>query len=228
MLLLLFAYGGYEAALNPTGETRNPRRDIAFALFVALVVLTALYSALQYIVIGLLPDPASSNRPLADAASASMGPFGAALVSVGAIVSICGYACANFLTAPRGMFALAERGDFPQPFAAVHPRFHTPYIAIVVFALLVWLFAQFADFSWNVTLSAVTRILYYGAVCAAVPVLRRIWPCVPALRLPGGLFLPVLGVLICTVLLTCVDFSKSSILLATVGIGLVHWALVRD
>src|SRR5579862_7143680 len=56
MLLLLFAYGGYEAALNPMGEARNPRRDAGFALGVALAVLIALYVLLQLIVIGVLPD----------------------------------------------------------------------------------------------------------------------------------------------------------------------------
>jgi amino acid transporter len=125
------------------------------------------------------------------------------------------------------MFALAERGDFPTLFAAVHPRLRTPYIAIVAFAALVWVFAQFAGFSWNVTLSAVARLFYYGAVCAAVPVLRRMQPQVSAFRLRGGLLLPVTGVLICLVLLTGVDFSKSLILLATVAVALVNWALVR-
>ncbi|HEV8017310.1 MAG TPA: APC family permease [Steroidobacteraceae bacterium] len=228
MLLLLFAYGGYEAALNPMGEARDPRRDAAFALFVALGVLTALYCMLQFIVVGVLADPAHSQRPLADAARVIMGRPGAALIAVGALVSVYGYLSANMLTVPRGLFALAERGDFPAAFGAVHPRLRTPYVSIVVFALLVWAFAQFASFAWNVTLSAVARLFYYGAICVAVPVLRRRQPDAAALRLRGGLTLPIAGVAICALLLTQVDFSKSLILLATVGIGLLNWAMVRD
>src|SRR5207244_3408880 len=72
MLLLLFAYGGYEAALNPMGEARNPQRDVAFALFTALAILLALYALLQLIVIDLVPDAAHSVRPLADAARAAV------------------------------------------------------------------------------------------------------------------------------------------------------------
>src|SRR6202008_1134095 len=68
MLLLLFAYGGYEAALNPMGEARNPRADVAFALFTALAIVTVIYSVLQWVVVALLADPAHSQRPLADAA----------------------------------------------------------------------------------------------------------------------------------------------------------------
>src|SRR3974390_3184812 len=83
MLLLLFAYGGYEAALNPMGEARNPRRDVAFALFAALFIVTVLYSVLQWVVVGLLADPAHSQRPLADAARVMLGQGGAALISVG-------------------------------------------------------------------------------------------------------------------------------------------------
>jgi basic amino acid/polyamine antiporter, APA family len=228
MLLLLFAYGGYEAALNPMAEARNPRIDAAFALFVALVITTALYSLLQIIVIGVLQDPAHSVRPLSDAARTILGSGGGLLVAIGALVSIYGYLSANLLTGPRGMFALAERGDLPRVFAAVHPRFHTPYLSIVVFALLLWGFSQFASFSWNVTLSAVARLFYYGGVCAAVPVLRRRQPGQARFRVPGGVLLPVLGVLICAVLMTRVDFSKSLVLLATIALALLNWAAVRS
>lgn len=76
MLLLLFAYGGYKAALSPMGEARNARSDVAFALFVALAILTLLYGTLQLIVVSLLADPAHSVRPLADAARVLIGEPG--------------------------------------------------------------------------------------------------------------------------------------------------------
>jgi len=228
MLLLLFAYGGYEAALNPMGEARDPRRDVAFALFVALVVVTLLYSVLQWVVVGVLADPAHSQRPLADAARVMLGQPGAALISVGALVSVYGYVSANMLTTPRGIFAPAQAGDLPAFLGAVHPRWRTPYVSILVFAVLLWAFSQFASFSWNVTLSAVSRIVYYAGICAAVPVLRRKQPGAAAFRVPGGVTLPVLGVAICALLLTRVDFGKSLILLATIAVALLNWALVRD
>src|SRR5262249_48991770 len=139
-----------------------------------------------------------------------------------------GYLSGNMLTTPRGIFAPAQNGDFPALLAAVHPRWRTPYASIVLFAVLLWAFSQFASFSWNVTLSAVTRIVYYAGICAAVPVLRHKQPGVDAFRIPGGLTLPVLGVAICVLLLTRVDFGKSVILLATIAVALLNWALVRD
>jgi basic amino acid/polyamine antiporter, APA family len=227
LLLLFFAYGGYEAALLPMGEAANPRRDAAFALISGLIIVTVLYSLLQLIVVGVLSDAAHSVRPLADAARAALGGGGAAFVAFGALLSVCGFVSAHLLTGPRLTYALAERGDFPRVFAAVHARFRTPYVSVLLFALAVWAFAQFAGFSWNVTLSAVARLFYYGAVCAAVPVLRHRQPQAARFRLPGGTVLPALGVLICLTLLTQVDFSKSIILLATVAAAFVNWTLVR-
>jgi len=169
-----------------------------------------------------------SQRPLADVARVMLGESGAVLVSAGALISIYGYVSANMLTTPRGIFAPAQNGDFPAVLAAVHPRCRTPYVSIVLFAVLLWGFSQFASFSWNVTLSAVTRIVYYAGICAAVPVLRRRQPDAAAFRLPGGLTLPVLGIAICVVLVTRIDFGQSLFVLATVAAALLNWGLVRD
>ncbi len=227
MLLLFFAYGGYEAAMNPLGEARNPKRDAPFALLTALGIITLLYTALQWVVIGILPASNTTERPLADVARMIMGGGGAALVAVGALVSVYGYLGANFLTGPRATFAFAEQGDFPRWFAAVHPRFHTPYVSVAVFACLCWGLALFGSFTWNVTLSAVARLFYYGAVCAAVPVLRRKRPGAAWLRLPAGSVFAAAGVTICVVLLSGVDFSKSLILLGTIAIALLNWVAIR-
>ena len=76
-------------------------------------------------------------------------------------------------------------------------------------------FSLLATFAWNVTLSAVARLFYYGAICLAVPVLRARQPGAALVRLPAAWALPALGVLLCATLLTRVDFSKSLVLLAT-------------
>jgi basic amino acid/polyamine antiporter, APA family len=228
VLLLFFAYGGYEAAMNPMGEAKDPKRDAAFALFVALAIITFVYTVIQCVVVSVLPHPAVSDRPLADAARILLGRSGAALVAVGAMVSVYGYLSANLLTGPRGPFALAEQGDFPRMFGAVHSRFRTPHVSILVFALLSWLLALAGSFTWNVTLSAVSRLLYYGVVCAAVPTLRRRQPDAAWFRLPAGTIVAVVGIVICGVLLTAVDFSKTLILLATIVIALLNWLAVRN
>jgi amino acid transporter len=226
-LLLVFAYGGFETALAPMSEAKDPRRDAPFALFTALIICTVIYALIQWVVIGVLPDPAHSERPLADVARVAVGSFGAALVAVGALISFYGYLSAKILGMPRVTYALAEQGDFPKAFAAIHPRFHTPYVSILVFSALVWAFALSGEFKWNVTLSAVARLLYYAVCCAALPVLRRKQPGTASFRLPAGNLLAALAVLICAVLLTQVDFGQSLIVGATITLGLLNWLAVR-
>ena len=225
---LVFAYGGFETALTPLSEAKNPRRDAAFALFTALITCTLLYSAIQWVVVGILPDPAHSERPLADVARLVFGNGGAAFVSVGALVSVVGYLSANMLGVPRITFALAENGDFPSGLRRdPSPLTALPTVSILAFALLSWLLALLGSFTWNATLSAVARLLYYGLVCAALPVFRRKQPGAAMFRLPGGTLFAVLGAGICAVLITGVNLGGSLILLATALVAMINWLLVR-
>jgi basic amino acid/polyamine antiporter, APA family len=227
LLLLVFAYGGFETALAPMSEAKDPRRDAPFALLAALVVCTIIYALIQWVVVGVLPNAAHSERPLADVARVATGSSGAALVTIGALISFYGYLSAKILAMPRVTFALAEQGDFPHAFAWIHPRFHTPYISILVLSALIWGFALTGEFKWNVTLSAVARLVYYAVCCAALPVLRRKQPGDARFHLPAGNFLAVLAVLICLALLTRVDFGQSLIVGATFVLGCLNWWMVR-
>ena len=228
IVLLIFAYGGFEAALVSAGEAKNPRRDMPFALFGALLTCTLIYALIQWVVVGVLPDPAHSTRPLADVARVVMGHGGAALIALGALFSIYGYLSGNILATPRITFALAERGDFPALFGKVHARFRTPYVSIFVFALLVWLLALFGSFAGNATLSAGSRLFYYGVVCAALPVLRRKEKGPAVFQLPGGNVMAALGVLICAGLLTRIEYNKSFILVVAVAVAFFNWLAVRN
>ena len=173
VLLLMFAYGGYETALMVGGEAKNPRRDYPFALAIALIVCALIYAMTQWVIVSLLPGSLMTNRPMATAAQLMIGVWGARLVSIGVLVSCYGYLSANILGFPRILFAQAEHGDLPQWLAAVHEKFRTPHIAIVIFGLCLCLFSLIGSFQWNVTISAMARLIYYASVCAALPVLRR-------------------------------------------------------
>ena len=226
VLLLVFAYGGFETALAPMSEAKNPCRDAPFALFMAVLVCTLIYALIQWVVVGVVADAVHSTRPLADVARIAIGPVGAALVAIGALISFYGYLSAKILAMPRVLFALAEEGDFPKSFAAVHRRFQTPYISILAFAGLVWMFSLIGEFKWNVTLSAVARLLYYGVGCAALPVLRRKQPERAVFRLPAGTVFALVGVILCLILVTRVDFGQSLIVAATIALAFANWAVV--
>ena len=130
ILLLVFAYGGFESALLPLGEARNPRRDAPVALFTALGLCALIYTLGQIVVIAMLADPAASDRPLAAAAEVFLGPFGAWLMAAGALVSVYGYLSAAMLNVPRLTYAMAAEGDLPPALGAVHPKFRTPHVSV--------------------------------------------------------------------------------------------------
>jgi APA family basic amino acid/polyamine antiporter len=227
MVLLVFAFGGFETAMVPLGEAKNPRRDVGFALLVSLIACIAIYTLVQWVVVGVLGNGATTDRPLAEVARLTMGNRGAALVAIGALVSVYGYLSAKLLSMPRTTFALAEGGDLPGPFAWVSRRFHTPWLSILIYAVTVWGLALVGTFTWNLTLSAVARLFYYGVVCAALIALRQKQPGAAGFRVPGGPVLAVLGILMCVAMFTQVDLSQSRILLVTVGAALVNWTWVR-
>jgi amino acid transporter len=107
----------------------------------------------------------------------------------------------------------------------VHARFQTPHVAIYAFAVLLWLFSLRGSFEWNLTLSAVARLVYYASVCVALPVLRRKGP--PAhFHLPVGNVFATLGVGLSLVLLTRVDRSGVITLALVAALALANgwWA----
>jgi amino acid transporter len=173
VLLLIFAYGGYETARMVGAEAKDPRRDYPFALAVALIVCALIYFMTQWVIISLLPGSLMTDRPMATAAQMMLGAWGGRLVGIGVMVSCYGYLSANILGFPRILFAQAEHGDLPQWLAAVHEKFRTPHIAIVIFGLCLFLFSLIGSFQWNLTISAMARLIYYASVCTALPVLRR-------------------------------------------------------
>lgn len=192
VLLLVFAFTGFEMAAIPAGEVRDPRRNLPRALLIATAVVATTYILVQIVCVGTLPQLASSTKPLADAAQSFMGTAGAAIISAGAIISIAGNLNILVLSGSRLPFAFAEQKQLPAFIARVHRRFFTPYVAIAITAAVLLVLTLKSSFVAALTISAIARLVTYGVTCAALPVLRR-RPDVPApvFKVPGG---PVIAV----------------------------------
>jgi APA family basic amino acid/polyamine antiporter len=223
VLLMINSFGGFEAALFLSGETRDPRKDAPIALLIALASATFLYVTVQYIVIHTLPTATTAAKPVADAAQHFLGRFGASLIAVGALISVYGYLSANMLHTPRLTFAMGEQGDFPAFFAAVHPRFRTPYVSIVSFGVLLVIFSVAGSFQWNATLSAVSRLFIYASIAAALPMLRRKRPDADAFRLPVGMAFVVLALLFTGVLVVNIRLGGLIVLIVTFALASLNW-----
>jgi amino acid transporter len=156
-----------------------------------------------------------------------LGPSGAALLAVGALVSVVGFLSANFLNAPRLTFALSEHGDAPAVFGRIHARFHTPSVSILTFGGLVWALAVYGNFEWNATLSAVTRLFIYGSTCLALIVLRRTQPGGAVIPIPGGPVLAVIALGFCALLASRMGRAELLVIGTVTTLGMLHWLLVR-
>ena len=173
MLLGIFAFVGFEAALVAAGETRNPRRDVPFAVGLSLLIVLILYAGVQIVCIGAVPALATSTAPLADAAVVLWGPIGEQVITLGAVVIMLGSLNSGFLATSRLPFAFAEQGDVPRVLARVHAKFRTPDVAIILSAVLVWLATVASSFLSAITLATSTRMVVYIAGCIALIALRR-------------------------------------------------------
>ena len=173
VLLLMFAFTGFEIAVIPAGEARDPRRHLPFALLTGTAIVALLYVAIQAVCIGTLPELATSQRPLADVGGRLFGRSGAALVSLGALISVTGTMNAIMLAAPRLLFAMAEQQQLPRLLSAIHSRFRTPHVSIGVSAAGMLVLTLSGSFASAATLSTIIRLATYAATCAALPVLRR-------------------------------------------------------
>ncbi len=234
LLLLMFAYGGFEAALFPLGEAKSPRQDAPRALFGILGLTMVLYTAVQWIVLRQVGS-AAVERPLAEAARQLVGPAGATVMVLAAVISVLGYLAGAMVNVPRLTWAMARRGELPMALGAIHHRHRTPWVSILLFALLVTGLAVSGSFLQNLTLSAVSRLLTYGMVSVALLVFRqregagRAMGAVSAaaLRLPAGRLIAVAAILVALTLATRMTRREGLVVGGVLLLSLLNWLVVR-
>ncbi len=229
VLLLIYAFVGFEAAVIPAGETKDPQKNVPFAILTALGIVAVLYILIQIVSIGTLPGLAQSQRPLADAATVFLGGFGAAFITIGALISIFGNLNVGVLSATRLLFGMSEQKEMPALLAKTHKRFKTPYISILITAVVTLVLTIQSSFVTALTIATITRLLVYATTCLALPVFRRRsdLPVAPFLA-PLGIMAAILSVGLIVWLLTNVDFAKEGLaILIAAGVGFVLYAISR-
>jgi amino acid transporter len=229
-LLLIYAYVGFESAVVPAGEARNPARDMPRALILGLAVVTLLYVLVQAVSVAALPGLEQSDSPLLDVAARLLGPAGAVLLMTGVLASVGGNLVGAIFSTPRITYALARDGSLPAWFGRVHPQFGTPANSVICYGAIAFALAAFGSFAWLAAMNVLVRVLMYMLSIAALPVLRRRFVDVPGrFILPGGLTIPVIAMALCVWLLTQVSHGSYVVTGAFLAAGsALYWVARRE
>jgi amino acid transporter len=197
ILVLMYAFVGFESTGVPAGEARNPRRDIPRALVQSVALVAIIYVLIQWVAISIAPDIGESKTPLIEVSQLLMGPLGAVLIGLGAVFSIVGNISSMMVSGPRMVYAMARTEVLPRWFGSVHAGFGTPANAIAFAGVLSIVLALSGGFVWLAAMSTVVRLVVYAGCILALPRLHSaLQPGQQPFNLPGGYLIPLLGLLI--------------------------------
>lgn len=228
ILVLLYAFVGFEGTTVTAGEGRDPRRDLPRALVQTVLLIGVIYFLIQVVCDALLPGLAQTTTPLADAAAVLFGATGAAVLTLGAVFSIGGNLSSSMLSAPRMTWALARDGSLPLWLAAVHERWRTPHRSILTYGVLCTVLALSGGFVWLATMSTLIRLICYVLCIAALPRLaRRADGEDGGLRLPGGMLIPGIALILCLWLITQATPGAWLMTAGFVAVGSILYAWSR-
>ncbi len=229
-LILFFAFAGFEASLGVSGEFKNPKRTVPLGIFFGGAIVLIVYILLQTVTQGILGAEIVSykNAPLAAVAEKIIGPAGTTLLLFTAALSCFGGVSADVMVTPRSLFACANDGMFPKFLSKVHSKFATPYLAIITYASLIFIFSISGGFKQLATLASAALLLVYLSVILATIKLRSNKEEVSekTFKVPGGFIVPFIGIASIVWLLTSLnkwEIISTIIFIAT--ICLVYFAM---
>jgi amino acid transporter len=226
-VVLIFAFLGIESALMPSAEVRDPSRTVPRAIFIAMAAIAIIYLIIQVIAQGILgPSLAEQKTPLAEAAAVVMGPAGRTLILSGMAISMFGYVSGMTLALPRGLFAFARDGFLPAPLASIHPRFHTPHVAIVLQTIIVIILSASGSFETLAVIANGSILIVYAVCCIAVIQLRRlgVQQTGTPFRIPFAAAIPIVAFLIIARILASLSPGEWKALLMIVALAVVIFA----
>ncbi len=228
VLILIFAFTGFEAILVNTGEFKKPRKNIPFALIISIIFVAIVYGLIQLVSMGTLPELASSEKPITDAAQIFMGSSGAILITVGAVISIGGTLNAVMLIGSRVPYALSEEDQFPRIFSRLHSKYRTPVYSLIAFSVISLIASLTGSFIYAVSISVISKVLIFIMVCAAMIKLRMKDKAeTDYYKLPYGYFFAIMGIVASIWLLSSSKLTALRDVLITVIIGIIFFSVYK-
>ena len=227
VLLLVFAFGGFESVLVNSGEVKNPEKNLPFALLLAAFIIAVIYMLVQIVSIGTLPTLAESKKPLAEAAGLFMGKTGATIIALGAMFSVAGTLNAIMLVGSRLPFAFSEENQFPKLFSFIHPKHKTPTWSLLLFMTITILVSLYYKFLEAASISAITRVMIYAIVCITLIILRKKRSDQAGyFKLKYGNIIAVLGIIVSIWLLSSATFKQLKHVGIALSIGILIYIIM--
>jgi APA family basic amino acid/polyamine antiporter len=226
--IVFYAYIGFDSVSTHAEEARNPSRDVPIGIVASLALCTVLYIAVAAVLTGMVPyREIDIDAPLAKAFGKVGLPWAHALISFGALTGITSVLLVLMLSQPRIMLAMARDGLLPARFfAAVHPRFRTPWKATILTGVAVGMTGSLLPLRVLAELVNIGTLLAFVIVCAAVLIMRWMDPSSPRpFRCPLVPWIPLLGISFCLVLMFSLPFDNWLRLIVWLVIGLAVYFL---
>ena len=197
-LTLFFAFAGFETCLGVSGEFKNPKRTVPLGIMLGGLVVLVIYMLLQMVTQGILGSEITlfKDAPLAAVAERIIGPVGATILLITTAISSFGSVSADVMATPRSLFACANDGMFPGFLGRVHPKFATPYLAVIIYAALIFIFSISGGFEQLANMASAAILLVYLAVILSTLKLRKQKQDTAerTFRAPGGWIAPIIGI----------------------------------
>ena len=197
-LILFFAFAGFEASLNVSGELKDPKHTVPISLLLGGVISLIIILSIQIVVQGVLGTEIVhfKDAPVAAVAEKVLGSVGKIIVIFASVLCCWGIIIGDVLTIPRLLFAGAKDGLFPNYLAKVHPKYATPYWAIITYAEVMFILSVSAGFQQLAILASASILLIYLSVILATIKLRAKTAIndEKTFKIPGGLAIPILGI----------------------------------
>ncbi len=174
-VLIFWAYAGFELASLPAREIKNPRKTIHKAIAIGMLIVSAFYILTNFAVYGLVNWSmlSQSSVPLVLAGTVLFGAIGAAIIGIGALSSVSGTDEVGVLTTARLSYAMSIDGLFPKIFSKLHAVYKTPYMALIIQALIAFFAASFFSLSGLITFSVFSLAVCYMLTSLALVVLSK-------------------------------------------------------
>ncbi len=206
LVLIFWAYAGFEISTIPAGEIRDAKKTIPRAIVVGIGIVIVFYLVTNILLFAVVPsatlasDPAAANAPIAFATASVLGwsfalaLVGKAIVGGGALISVAGSDESGMIGTSRLGYALAADGLFPRIFAKIHPKYKTPYMAIIIQGVTAFIAALVGQLQILMATSVFLLAVAYVATGLSVFWLRRKFPS-PQSRWEASSLIPVLAII---------------------------------